>query len=359
MCLFRALRSALRTAIISKHEARSTKHEARKISDTEFCIPLLATLLFLSACVASNNNFNANTPSWYIAPKQNSFENLYGVAEGHTLEEATKHALADAAARLMVGISAESSLIREENQTSVNEEMRQKVRQNIEKIDFSNFRVSRSDKIAEKFFVEVSIERTPFINDQKERVMVLEKKIADLNENSATKNPIQKRNDLIKILSLGKELELRSRILAGTGENINLTEKLNRIAEFENQFNKSSDKIEFYFEINSPQEIAKIIRNALNREKLKISSSRNSSDRNQIVIKIKSQSHTNKIYEAFLTKLEIDFENISGEKILASNSVEITGSSTISEKESYHSALKSFEEKIEKEGILKVVGITN
>ena len=95
---------------------------------------------------------------------------IYGVAEGFTLEEATKTALADAAGRLMVSISSESELIKEENQNSYNEEMRQKVRQSIEKISFAGYEVSKSEQVDKKFYVEVSVERDPFIKEQKERV---------------------------------------------------------------------------------------------------------------------------------------------------------------------------------------------
>jgi hypothetical protein len=78
-----------------------------------------------------------------------------------------------------------------------------------------------------------------------------------------------------------------------------------------------------------------------------------------VIIKIENFSKTNHIYEAHMTKTKIDFENLSQGKILASNSVEVTGSSTISEKESYNASLKSLEEKIENDGILKVLGILN
>lgn len=319
---------------------------------------LFAAVLFLTSCV-SHSDKSSDSPSWYISPKQNNASNLYGVAEGYTLEEATRYALADAAARLMVSISSESSLLREENQNSVNEEMRQQVRQSVEKINFTNFQVTKSDKFGQRFFVEVMVERAPFINDQKERVEFLEKKIADLEKDSAGKNPIQKRNSLIKILDLSKELELKSRILAGAGEGVNLKEKLHRIANFQNQFDKTSDKIEFYFEINSPKEIAQTIRNSLNKEKIKIAPSRNNSDPNQIVIKIKSSNRTNEIYGSYMTKLEVDFENLADGKVVASNSIEVVGSSAIGEKESHLAALKSLEEKIEKDGILKIIGIIN
>lgn len=319
----------------------------------------LLILIFFAASCANSSSKSVDTPSWYITPKQNSASNLYGVAEGFTLEEATKYALADAASRLMVSISSESSLTREENQTSTNEEMRQQVRQSVEKISFTNFQVTNSKKLGQNYFVEVQIERDPFIREQKERVSFLEKKISDLEKDSNGKNPIQRRNSLLKILDLSKELELKSRILAGAGEDVNLKEKLTRIANFQNQFDKMSDKIEFYFEINSPKEIAKVIRNSLNKEKIKIAPNRNSADAGQIVIRIKSNSRTSKIYEAYMTKLEVDFENVAEGKVLASNSVEVTGSSTIGEKESYLASLKSLEEKIDQDGILKIIGIIN
>lgn len=319
---------------------------------------LILAFFALASC-ASNTQSSSENPSWYITPKQNNAENLYGISVGHTLEEATKYALADAASRLMVSLSAESSLTREENKSGINEEMRQKVRQNIEKISFTGFKVTRSQKIGVQIFTEVEIPRDSFLREQRERIEFLEKKISDLDKNSAGKNTIQRRNSLLKILDLGKELELKSRIIVGAGENVDLKSKLNRLADFSNQLEKLSDKVEFYFEINSPTQIAKIIRSALNKEKLKVSPSRNESNANQVVIRVRSSSRSNKIYEAFLTKLQIDFENLAEGKVVASNEIEVTGSSSISEKESEAAALSALAEKISNDGILKIIGITD
>lgn len=323
----------------------------------------LLTVIFLLTSCAGNSQKNAEAPSWYLTPKQNNSQNLYGTAQGQTLEEATKYALADAASRLMVSISSESNLLREENENSVNEEMRQNVRSNIEKIDFTNFEVTRSEKSGADIYVEVKIERDSFLQQQKERVNFLEKKISDLDKDSAKKNPIQRRNSLIKILDLCKELELKSRILAGAGENIKLKDKLTQIAIYQNQFDKTSDKIEFYFEMNSPKEIAQIIRTGLNKEKIKTSPSRNPSNPNQIIIKINSESRD---YEKggdssydFATKIKINFESIAEGKTVSSNIVEVTGHSIIGLKEAHAAALSELEEKITKDGILKIIGITN
>ncbi len=316
---------------------------------------LTTLVIFVTTSCATNK---AGDPSWYISPKENNTEYLYGVAEGYNLEESTKYALADAASRLMVTISSQSDLLREESKTSVNEEMRQQVRQNVEKINFTGFKVTRSQKIGQRFFTEVRIERARFILEQEDRIGFLERQISDLDKNSSGKNSIQRRNSLLQISALSKEIELKSRILSGAGGNIDLTKKLNRAADFQNQLEKLSDNIEFYFEINSPKEITKIIRTALNKEKIKISPSLKNSNPNQVIIKITSTTRSSEIYSAFMTKLKIDFENIAGGNVVASNGVEVTGSSSISEHESYLASLTSLEEKIAKDGILKIIGIS-
>ena len=317
---------------------------------------ILATIFFVASCSSSPSQ-KAGEPSWYLSPKQNNSENFYGISAGANLEESTKAALADAAARLMVSISSESTSLIEEDSRGTNEEMRQQVKQNIEKIDFTNFRISRSEKVGPELFIEVEIKRDPFIRDQKEKTEFSEKQVFDLEKNLTGANPIQKRVSLLKILDLEKQIELSSRILAGAGESVNLKEKLSRIAFFQNQFNQLADKIEFYFAINSSKEITQAIRTALNKEKIKISNSRGGA--NQIEIAIQSSAKSGKIYGSHMTKLQIDFENISGGKIVASNRVEVTGSSSISEKESYAAAIKSLEEEISNKGILKVIGIIN
>jgi hypothetical protein len=259
----------------------------------------------------------------------------------------------------MVSISSESELIKEENQNSYNEEMRQKVRQSIEKISFAGYEVSKSEQVEKKFYVEVSVERDPFIKEQKERVEFVQKKINDLDKNSIQSNPIQRRTSLIKILDLCKELDLKARILSGAQEEIDMKSILSLIAKYQNEFEKSSSSIEFFFDSSSPKDLVQILRSALNKEKLKIAKALDKSDPNQIVIGAKYEATRNFIYGSHITKLNVDFENSSQGKIVASNNVEATGNSTIGESESTKAAIKALEEQIQKDGILKTLGILN
>ena len=320
---------------------------------------IFLSFLLLISFVASSFAKSGDLPSWFIKPRANNIDMIYGVAEGFTLEEATKTALADAAGRLMVSISSESELIKEENQNSYNEEMRQKVRQSIEKISFAGYEVSKSEQVEKKFYVEVSVERDPFIKEQKERVEFVQKKINDLDKNSIQSNPIQRRTSLIKILDLCKELDLKARILSGAQEEIDMKGILSLIAKYQNEFEKSSSSIEFFFDSSSPKDLVQILRSALNKEKLKIAKALDKSDPNQIVIGAKYEATRNFIYGSHITKLNVDFENSSQGKIVASNNVEATGNSTIGESESTKAAIKTLEEQIQKDGVLKTLGILN
>jgi hypothetical protein len=320
-----------------------------------FCF--FATIL--NSCSSNIESKADKSPSWYIKPKQNNYENLYGVAEGLSLEESTKSALADCASRMIVSISSESTLIRNEDNNSSNEEMRQRVKQSIEKISFTNFKISKSEKIDNKFYIEVEIPRNQFINEQKERIAFVEKKITDLDKNSIGKNPIQRRTSLIKINDLSKELELKAMIIRGAGEMIDLKSKLDLIAKFQNELEKSSNDIEFFIDPSSPKEIAQLVRTALNKDKLKIITKIDNKNSNLVIIKIENSLKTQFIYESYITKNKIEFENLSEGKILASNSVEVTGNSSINEKESISASIKELEERISKDGILKILGILN
>lgn len=292
-------------------------------------------------------------PSWYISPKQNNSEYIYGISEGRTLEEATKSALAEMASRLMVTISSQSTLNREEDNNIASEEMRQKITQNIENIDFANFEVSKSTEIDSRFYVEVKVDRNDFIRLQKEKIEFLKNQINNINLGLNDQNIVQKRSSLKKVLELAKQLEIIVRI----ADFDSLKSTLKIISDANNSLSKMNNKIEFYFIFNSEQQIKNVVRSSLNKESISISSIERNSE-NQIKIKISSSKNMKQIYGAFITKLKIDFENTSNGKTIASNSIEYSGSSMISEEESLNAAISSFKNDVDNKGILNIIGIT-
>jgi hypothetical protein len=302
------------------------------------------------SCQASKQE---GIPSFYLSQAQNNSSYFYGSAEGYSLEEATKFALSEAASRLVVSISSTSELLREENNFSSNEEIRQKVSQNVANIDFTGFRVSKSANFQNKFYVEVEIPRDVFLSTQKENAEFLKKKISNLEEGIDEKNPIQKRNNLKKILENAKRLELISLVFQGAGEKSILKDTLKIIAETEKKLSTASDKISFYFSENS--KISSVIKNFLNNEKISISS--NKSKKDQIEISINEEVESQEIYGSFITKIKIDFENKVDGKTIASKKIEVSGSSAIGKKESYSSAVEVLKQRVERDGVLKIIGI--
>ena len=298
-------------------------------------------------------------PKWFSNPKQNDSQNLYGTSSANTLEEATKYALADLASRLIVSISSESQLTREENQQSFNEEMKQKVQQSIEKISFSNYQVTKSTQEDQKFFVEVSVEKDPFISEQQDRVQFLQKKISDLDNLLPSANFLQKHITLNKIIPLVQELELKTRIINGAGAEANLSGVLDMLAKYQNELNKSTISAEFYFDKSSNTKLVDVVKSFLNKDGFTISMVENNSSQKQIKLIAKYNSSYNFLYNTHIVKVKINFENMVQNKTIASNLFEITGNSAISEEEAINSALQIFKQQIEKNGILNILGIVN
>ena len=320
-----------------------------KLTKFLFILLLLPNLLLAKESV----------PKWFSNPKQNDSQNLYGTASANTLEEATKYALVDLASRLVVSISSESQLTREENQQSFNEEMKQKVQQSIEQISFSNYQVTKTSEENQKFFVEVSVEKDPFVAEQQDRVHFLQKKITDLDNLLPSANFLQKHITLNKIIPLVQELELKTRIINGAGVQANLASVLDMLAKYQNELNQSTLSAEFYFEKSSDTKLVNVIKPFLNKDGFTIGNTENNTSPKQVKLIAKYNYTYNFLYNTHIVKVKISFENMVQNKTIASNSFEITGNSAISQEEAINAALQSFKQQIEKNGILNTLGIIN
>ena len=69
------------------------------------------------------------------------------------------------------------------------------------------------------------------------------------------------------------------------------------------------------------------------------------------------KSELSERYKNYLIKMKVNFSNYLHDKIIASNDFEVTGASVVDEKQALNSAIANLEERINKEGILKTLGI--
>ncbi len=320
-----------------------------------FLILILSFAIFSCSNSTQNKESLNELPKFYLSPTQNDSQNIYGIGEGFNYEEATKSALSDMASRLLVSISSTSTLIREENKSDFNEEIRQNISQNIEKIDFSGFEVSKTQKYNQRIYVEVKVARLQFINLQKEKIIFLDNQITNFQNQLSEQNIVKKRKTLTEILDLARQSEILTRIIFAD-RNSELSKKLKIISDAKNELSKLNDKVEFYFENQADSKIYNVIKNAANKEKIIVVNNKSNS-KNQIQIKINSSKTVAQIYGSYVAKIKISFDNLNQNQIIASNSIEVSGSSVVSEDEAYNAAIVNLRQKINEEGILEILGI--
>ncbi len=320
----------------------------------------IVLLIVLSAVVASCSATSDSVKkdgdiSWYLSPINNDAQNIYGVGEGYTLEEATKSALSDASAKLSVTISSNSSTLLEENRTDANVEFRKQINQNIEKIEFPAFNVDRSTTNDQTIYVQVSINRNEFVNLQKEKIEFLDNQVNNLKADIEQQNIIKKRNSYSKIIELAGQSEILTRIIYPPSEG-KLKAKLRVISDAKNKLSKLNNKFEFFFVKKGDAQIYNVIKKYLNKAGVVIANVK-SNDPNQIVMDIASNHSTGKVYNSYVTKIKVNFKNIAQNKTVASNDVETSGSSVIGRNESYNAAIKSLDREIKREGIFNILGL--
>jgi len=337
-----------------------------KLTILHFFLFIIFTF-FLGNAHAQNDNSKNSLPKWYVQPQSNNAKKLYGVAEGSNVEEATKAALVDLSSKLLVTISSSSTSLMEENKYSANEEFRKNIQQNIENIEFSAFKVSNSAAYEGRFFVEVEVSRVEFIKNQKEKLSFLQQQVQDLEDSMNSKenkyNPVKRRVNLQKIVNLYSQIQLISKILSSVGEKIDNAKILAQFANFKKELENSSDKIEFYIENSyfddpSLSKINQIIRKNLALNNIKNATKYSKLSQQQIVLKIAAELESHYIYSSYMVKIKFHFDNYLGENIIASNNIEIDGASTISLDQAISSAFANLDEKMKKDGILKILGVS-
>ncbi len=322
---------------------------------------ILFLIIFVSACSSSGNIESVSAlPKWYISPAQNNAQNLYGVGEGYSLDEATKASLKNLASKLMVSISSESTMLLEENKFYTNEQSRQQINETVEKMDFVNYQVSKSVQMGPKIYVETIIDRNAFINDQTQKLSELNKNMQDNYNNLGDKNIIEKYNQLVGINDMAIQAKSINYILSGLGSNSDKEKNLQQYNFYQKAYDGILQKIEFFIELNnSPKTIANVLGRAINNEKIKIVNFKTSNS-NLVIIDVKTDLVENNIYGANIAKLKINFSLLSNlGKVLKSNSVEVTGNSVVSKNEAVNAAISQLSEKINHQGILKILGIKN
>jgi hypothetical protein len=332
------------------------------------CKIKLSFLLFiflpflLFSCSYNKTKHLSQIPNWYVQPTANDSYNLYGVGEGYTIDEASKAALNNLAGKLITNISSESSLLLQSNNYWVNQQSRQNINQVIQNITFTNYRISNSSSYDGKIYVEITVDRNSFTKYYKQELENLNTKMPDLAKTLSGKNILEKRNILKEINDLSIQASKVNAILESIGaRNVDFKTNNNLYAFYQNSYKKLLNTIEFSIEgKNVPDALIDVVVLGLNQEKIKVVRAKNINNPNLVIVQIKSRATHQKIYGSNIAKIKLDFTLQSGSgKTINSNQVEVSGSSVIGKQEAINAAIAQFNDKVAKDGILKIFGIKN
>ena len=171
------------------------------------------------AAINKNPDKYSHLPSWYVNPNQNNLQFLYGVGEGFTLQEASKSALNNIASKLIVTISSDSSSLSEENKYSFNEQYQQRIKEKVNNITFSDYKISNSSNINNKFYVEIAIDRYKFIKEQNTILDKYHKSMSNIYQSSKKQNILIQRNKLAEINNISKKAQIINQTLESLDSN--------------------------------------------------------------------------------------------------------------------------------------------
>jgi len=116
-------------------------------------------LLTLIGCV--------NTPSypdWFNQAKSDTAQYAYGMKSGSNKEEAVSHALNEIASKIKVSVESTSTIHTERkienDEENYKKELSRTIRNHVEKIEFSNYKIKKEQKLSEdKYIVLVEVDK--------------------------------------------------------------------------------------------------------------------------------------------------------------------------------------------------------
>ncbi|MFT6332445.1 MAG: hypothetical protein ACJAW3_000782 [Lentimonas sp.] len=306
------------------------------------CKYLLALFFTISCAVNPKIESLNQLPNWYITPQSFDSQNLYGTGEGFTIAESSKSALNNLAGKLITTISSNSSLLMESNLYSINEQSRRKINEEVAKITFNNYQVSRSAIFNAQIYSEITVNRADFIANYSQKLDLLNKQMSEIFTEAHNKTILEKFNHLKQVNGLSLEAEIIASVLNSLGEE----REIDLYKSYQRSYHNLSSKMEFFIEDKKlPLPLKQKVISNLTSQNLKIVKNKNLKNPNLIIVKINVDSNYKELYGSHIVRLRLDFNLISNQnKIIKSSSVENTGSSTLEKEAAMKAAINGIKD---------------
>lgn len=311
---------------------------------------IFVSLLFVSCSSKQEVQISSiPIPNWYLQPPSNDQAYLYGSASAFTIEEAKAIALDQISKQLVVKVNSKFS----SSTTSATNYYEKRSTQNLEQksltIEFSNYKIVKSQKIDDTFYILLKVDRIKLFNNYKNKFNTIHNKI------TYSLKKINNKNRLVQIFTLKDELKSIKKakvllnILVSIDNSFDDKKYLDVYNKIQNNISKLQSNIRIA--IKSNDTISKNqFSNFLN------SNSYNISNKNSdITIKLNTTSLYSKAYGWYVAKKTTNIKIISNNKLLLSHTINYKGRSSTSEQSANLNSGTNFYKKLKDLGIEKIL----
>jgi len=289
-------------------------------------------------------------PDWFYSPPQ-SDKYFYGAGEGMDVKQAEAQALDFIAREIQTTISSSLNINQGYSNNNGDSNFYKSVRNNIhtevKKIQFTNIEIMKTLKVNNKIYILVRIDKQKLFNTLKTQFLMLDSKIDNEIKVSKNYSLLDQLITLNKVEAQISKALSQATILNTLNSNFDIQQYSNKYTNYLNQKIEILHKLTFG--VNSNDLFSQKLIEVLNESGYKVSNNAN------IKIKLSKQIRNSTTMGMAVSRITVNIQVMAKNKVLNSTSLEVKGISN-NHSQAVAKAANNFKEKLEKEGINKLLG---
>lgn len=325
------------------------------LSSKKIILAITTTILF-SGCMSNMlPKKEVQLPSWYVNAPENTTLYIYGEGQGDSLEEAKTNGLDAMAAKLVVSVSSSikstTNTSTDGKASSYSKDVSKSVKQDVEKIKFTNAKAVESVNLSDTFYVLMKVNREKLFDNKKKEFDINDKRV-DTQFNSLS--------NYTKLEQIHTLQEMYPKVIDGKRQAIVLNAIKN---DFDQKpfIEKYDSYIDAIYDLKNNSVIvvksnskdryfADQLIDQLNKDQYKISR-----DNGDITIKINNKIKYSMARGWNVAKVATTLSVLADGKIVSNRTISTVGRSSTSKESALESASLMFLKKVKEETLDKVI----
>jgi hypothetical protein len=316
------------------------------------CAAMLAGCLSLGSLTGSSAG---PAPKWVLNPPEDTSTEWYGVGEGPDRETARRAALKDVATKLRVTISGRIDSMVSDNNGKVERQARSRVSEDVQKTEFRNFSVEKTEQGGKGYYVLVKVDRPSFVGDIRSKLDPLDTNIEQTAASLEAASPIERFMGYQRLLPTIDKASTQAQLLLGAENGGTGDAKLKRYQALQQKAEAARSTLVFRLQ-SQPQDadIAAAVGTFVNENGMRADAGAGSGGN---VLAVKAVSQQDEIYGSKVVKLNVNL-NVRDDRgqSVASRDHEVSGTSRYDYKAARQNAVQALAEALRAEGPLVGLG---